>query len=145
MYKALFVISAAVLLFGAPSASAQTRTGKAEPAAPKAAPAVSEVKQGEAWGRWTLLVDAGGETHDVALNVTKEAAGVGGSLTSAAGSGTVKKGSVNGQSLALTVSAVIQGQQMDLELEGKIDGDKMTGTIFVPGLGPATFSGSRVK
>lgn len=99
----------------------------------------------KAGGKWALVVDAGGQNVDLALELNEAASGFTGTLTSMLGGGKVTKGSVNGTNLLLTISADIQGQQTELLLEGKIEGDKITGSINAAGIGMFPFSGTRMK
>ena len=77
-------------------------------------------------GKWTLMVDAGGQTIQVALDLKQSGSGdVSGTMASEHGSGTVEKGRVSGSNMTATVKAEIQGQPMDIQLDGKIDGEKI--------------------
>ncbi|MGQ0540805.1 MAG: S9 family peptidase [Blastocatellia bacterium] len=96
-------------------------------------------------GVWNLLVDAGGQTVDVALDLKQDGNAVTGSMNSTVGGGTVDKGKVAGKTVKATIKADVQGQATDLELEGTIDGDKITGTITAHGLGVFSFTGTKKK
>ncbi|MBL8185876.1 MAG: hypothetical protein JNK51_13230, partial [Blastocatellia bacterium] len=43
------------------------------------------------------------------------------------------------------LDAEVQGQPTTIEMEGKIDGEKMSGTLNVPGIGTVTFTAVRNK
>lgn len=96
-------------------------------------------------GVWNLLVDAGGQTVDVVLDLKQDGDAVTGSMVSAVGGGNVDKGKVAGKTVKVTIKADVQGQQTELELEGTIDGDTITGTITAHGLGMFSFTGTKKK
>lgn len=96
-------------------------------------------------GKWNLSVDAPGQTVDVVLDLVQNGDSLTGTMNSTAGGGTVSKGSVSGKVMKLTINADIQGQPTQLEVEGTIDGDKITGAILAHGLGSFSFVGSKLK
>ena len=96
-------------------------------------------------GKWNLSVDAPGQTVDVLLELVQNGDSLTGTMSSSAGGGTVSKGSVSGKVMKLTINADIQGQPTQLEVEGTIDGDKITGAILAHGLGSFSFVGSKFK
>ena len=58
-----------------------------------------------------------------------------GTMTSPVSSGIIEKGKVSGSNLTATINADVQGQPTTIQLEGKLDGRKMSGTLNVPGFG----------
>lgn len=96
-------------------------------------------------GKWTLSVDAGGQTIEVVLDLKQNGSGLAGTMSSQAGGGTVEKGSVSGKNLSVTVKGEVQGQQTEIQVDGVIEGDKISGTIGVAGLGSFPFTGSRTR
>jgi len=96
-------------------------------------------------GKWTLSVDAGGQIIEVVLDLKQNGAAMTGTMSSVAGGGTVEKGTVSAKNLSVTVKGEVQGQQTELQFDGALDGDKVSGTVVVPGLGSFPFTGSRSK
>ncbi len=111
----------------------------AKPVDANAAPA------GDITGKWTLTVDAGGQIIDLACEFKQSVGDFTGTMSSEVGNGTFDKGKVSGSSVTGILSADVQGQPAVIKLDGKLEGDKMTGTLDVPGLGVFAFTGSRVK
>lgn len=96
-------------------------------------------------GKWILDVDAGGQIIQVVLELKQTPAGLTGTMSSPAGGGTVEKGAVSGKDLSVTLKGEVQGQPSDIQVDGKLDGDKISGSIVVTGLGSFPFTGSRSK
>jgi hypothetical protein len=96
-------------------------------------------------GKWTMTADAGGQTIPITLELKQDGAALNGSLSSPMGGGTLTEGKVSGKSLIGTFKVEVQGQPMELKMEGAIDGDKMTGTLSGPGLPPITFTATKEK
>ena len=92
-------------------------------------------------GKWTMTVDTGGQMHDVGLDLKQDGASFTGTMSSTVANGTFDKGLLSGSNMTAVINADIQGQAVQLQLEGKIDGGKMTGTISGPGLPAMTFIG----
>ena len=96
-------------------------------------------------GKWSLTVDGPGEVIQVGLDVTQKGSDFIGSMSSDHGGGTVENGKVSGMTVKATVKAEIQGQPMEIQLEGKIEGEKISGTLTIAGLGTMPFTGVKNK
>lgn len=96
-------------------------------------------------GKWSMTADVDGQTVPVALEFKQDGASVSGSLASEFGGGTLSNGKISGNTVSGVFKAEIQGQSMELQLEGTINGDKMTGTISGPGLPPISFTATKNK
>jgi dipeptidyl aminopeptidase/acylaminoacyl peptidase len=90
-------------------------------------------------GKWNVAVDAQGQTLPVILELKQAASAFDGSMTSPLGGGAVAGGKVSGSNVTAIVKADLQGQAIEIALEGKVDGNKMTGTLNVPGFGILPF------
>ena len=106
---------------------------------------MSEEPSVNAAGRWSLAADAGGQQVAVTLDLKQDGGNVSGTLASDVANGTIENAKISGKVLVGTAKVEIQGQQMDLKLEGTIEGDKMTGTFSGPGLPPITFTATKMK
>ncbi len=107
-----------------------------------AAPAGSAAAVG---GKWTISVDAGGQVIDLAVELKQTGSDFVGTMSSGVGNGTFEKGKVSGSAITATLQADVQGQPSTIAVDGKVDGDKMTGTMNVPGIGVVSFTGVRDK
>jgi dipeptidyl aminopeptidase/acylaminoacyl peptidase len=112
----------------------------AKPAGPDASAPAAEIG-----GKWTISVDAGGQVIDLTADMKQTGADFVGTMTGTTGNGTFEKGRVNGPNVTATLQAEVQGQPTTIAMSGKIEGDKMTGTMDVPGLGVFPFTAVRNK
>ena len=51
------------------------------------------------------------------------------------GNGSIEKGKVTGNAFKATMNADVQGNPTTIEMEGKAEGEKINGTLSVPGIG----------
>lgn len=94
-------------------------------------------------GKWAMAVDAGGQVIDLAVEFKQTGSSFTGSMASAAGGGAFENGKVSGSKLSATLKAEVQGQPMIIGVDATVDGDKMNGTMNVPGIGVVSFSAVR--
>ncbi len=96
-------------------------------------------------GKWTLTANAGGQQIPLSVEFKQTKADFSGSVSSMLGAGTFENGRISGNNVIGTVKIEIQGQPMELKLEGKVEGANMSGTINGPGLPPISFTAVRDK
>jgi hypothetical protein len=94
-------------------------------------------------GKWTMLADAGGEQVVVVLELSQDGSTFKGTMTSDHGNGTVENGKISGKTFTGILKAVIQGQPMDIQMSGTIDGDSLAGTMSGAGLPEISYTGKR--
>ncbi|MDQ4120244.1 MAG: S9 family peptidase [Acidobacteriota bacterium] len=94
-------------------------------------------------GKWSLTANAGGQELPITMELTQTGGGFSGSLSSMMGGGKVESGKVSGKNIVATARVEVQGQSMELKMEGTIEGDKITGTFSGPGLPPISFTGGK--
>jgi hypothetical protein len=95
--------------------------------------------------KWNMTANAGGQTIPVTLELKQDGATLSGSMSSPMGGGTLTDGKVSGNMAMGTFKVEIQGQAMELKLEGTTEGDKMTGTLSGVGLPPISFTATKEK
>ena len=96
-------------------------------------------------GKWTMSVDAGGQVIGLAVEFKQSGSDFTGTMASAAGGGTFEKGKINGTKVKAILQADVQGQAMTIGVDGTIEGDKMSGTMDVPGIGIVSFTAVRAN
>ncbi|MGI8788185.1 MAG: alpha/beta hydrolase family protein, partial [Pyrinomonadaceae bacterium] len=96
-------------------------------------------------GSWKMTANVGGQTIPIDVGFKQDGANLSGSLDSDQGSGTLSDGKVSGNSVMGTYKVEIQGNPMELKMEGTVDGDKMTGTLSGVGLPPISFTATKDK
>ena len=96
-------------------------------------------------GKWTFTVDAGGQTHEVYVDFKQTGDDFTGTMTSPVANGVFEKGKVNGGGITATLNADIQGSPTTIQMVGKLDAGKMSGTLDVPGLGVLPFTGVKAN
>ncbi len=96
-------------------------------------------------GKWNISADVGGQPITLMLELKQDGASVSGSLTSDVANGTIENARISGKTLNGTAKVNVQGQPMELKMEGTIDGDKMTGTFTGSEIPLVTFTATKVK
>ena len=113
--------------------------------APKADTTAASGPAANIGGKWTMTVDAGGQIIDLAVEIKQTGSEFIGTMASGVGNGTFEKGKVNGSSVSAMLQADVQGQPTSITVNGKVEGDQMTGTLDVPGIGVVAFTAVRNK
>jgi dipeptidyl aminopeptidase/acylaminoacyl peptidase len=90
-------------------------------------------------GKWTMIADAPGQSVEMLMELKQTDDTFNGTLSSAIGGGTVESGKISGNSVQGTAKVNVQGQPIDVQIEGTVEGDTMKGTLNSPfGLIPFT-------
>ena len=90
-------------------------------------------------GKWTMIAEAPGQTVELLMELKQTDNDFNGTLSSAIGGGTVESGKVDGKAIQGTAKVNVQGQPVDVQIEGTVEGDTMKGTLNSPfGLIPFT-------
>ena len=99
----------------------------------------------DANGKWNLTVEAQGQKLPVTLILKQDGDKVSGSLESMLGKGEIAGAKVTGNKLVGTAKTEMQGQAVELNINGTITGDTMKGVInsSIPGFPPLPFEGKR--
>ena len=97
-------------------------------------------------GTWELSLDFQGQAVPVTLTVDQDGTSVTGKLVTMLGEGEIKTGSVSGAKFSATAVTDLQGQALELSINGKVAGDSMSGSITAPIVpDPLTFTGARAQ
>jgi len=95
-------------------------------------------------GKWTMLAHAG-QSIEIAVLLKQENGAFTGATAAEIGNGVIDSGKVSGTTFTAILHTEIQGQPMDIPMEGSVSGNKMTGTFNVPGMGVVPFTAERSK
>ncbi len=95
-------------------------------------------------GTWELSLDFQGQPVPVTLSIDQDGTSITGKLVTMLGEGEITAGSVSGSKFSATASTDLQGQKLELSINGKLAGDQLSGSITAPIVpDPLTFSGTR--
>ncbi len=99
----------------------------------------------EVTGKWSLALQVPGETVDVVLDLKQDGESVTGTLTSSHASGKIDKGTYKEKKLSATATVDMQGSPAEVQIDGTVDGDKISGSLTVQGMGSFPYTGSKGK
>lgn len=95
-------------------------------------------------GVWDLTLDFQGQPVSVKMELSQDGESVSGKLSTMLGDGRIRDGRVDGNRFSATADTERQGQNLELSINGKLDGDGLLGSITAPIIPtPLTFSGKR--
>jgi WD40-like Beta Propeller Repeat len=94
-------------------------------------------------GKWNMIVSAQGLSIPVTVEMEQQGEVVRGTFSSHAGGGTLRDGQMNGNAITAIARVNVQGQTVDLDLKGTINGEKMSGSLSGQGLPPISFTATR--
>ncbi|HEV8591979.1 MAG TPA: S9 family peptidase [Pyrinomonadaceae bacterium] len=95
-------------------------------------------------GKWNMIVDAGSQQIEIALEIKQDLDKFSGSILSHLGPGTVENGKVNGTDFTGVIKADVNGQPMDISMTGAAQsGNKLSGVLNVPGMGTMPFTATK--
>lgn len=96
-------------------------------------------------GKWDLNLEFQGQKMPVSLELNQDGAKVSGTLNSMLGKGEISNAKVNGNKLTGIAKTEMQGQAIELSINGLVEGDSMNGTIEtgMHGFPPLQFTGKR--
>ena len=96
-------------------------------------------------GKWALSLEVPGETVAVQLDLKQEGESVTGTLASDHASGKIGKGTYKEKKLTATATVELQGSPTEIQIDGTVDGEKITGSFTVQGMGSFPYTGSKSK
>jgi len=95
-------------------------------------------------GKWTMVADAPGQSVQLAMELKQTGSDFTGTIESSIAGGTVESGKLTGSTFKGIARVNVQGQPMDMPMEGKVEGDTMKGTLDSP-FGLIPFTATRDK
>ena len=97
---------------------------------PGAAPVAANLN---AAGNWTLTINSPAGTMNSPLNIQVDKENVTGEIGSPSGNVSITNGKLNGNELSFTYSINFQGQQLNINAKGKVEGNSITGSMETMG------------
>ncbi len=94
-------------------------------------------------GKWLFTINAGGQSHVIRIEITQNGSTFTGKSESELGTGTIVDGKVAGRDFTAILRAEIQGQTIDITVEGSAETDSMKGQFSSPAIGNLPFTASR--
>jgi hypothetical protein len=94
-------------------------------------------------GTWNLTVDSPQGEVPVTAQLRQDGETITGTLTSPFGQSSVSSGSISNGNMRFTVVVDVQGTQITVVFSGKVEGNRISGTVDVEGQGTFSFSGAR--
>lgn len=98
-------------------------------------------------GKWNLTLEVMGQSVSVSLVLQQDDEKISGSLDTMFGAGTIESGTVRGNKIQATAKTKMQGQALELNINGAINGGQIKGSIeaSMPGFPPVEFTGSKAE
>jgi dipeptidyl aminopeptidase/acylaminoacyl peptidase len=94
-------------------------------------------------GKWNMTANVGGDIVEVMLDLKQTGADFTGTVASMHAGGTIENGKLSGNNLTGTMKVEIREQAFEIQMEGKVEGDKMTGTMTGAGLPAISFTATK--
>jgi hypothetical protein len=83
-------------------------------------------------GVWNLTVSSPQGDLPITMNVKSDNGNLIGEISTPIGDGTITGGSLNGNNISTTANVSFQGQQLEVKINGTIEGNSVQGNIAVP-------------
>ena len=95
-------------------------------------------------GKWALMLDFQGQQMPIEMTLDQQGSEVTGSISTMLGTGEIKSGTVTGDRFTASAVTEIQGESVELAINGALSGDTISGAIEAPMLpGELSFTGTR--
>jgi predicted Zn-dependent peptidase len=105
---------------------------------PAAAPSI------DVSGEWDLTIDFQGQRIPVSLSLEQTDGKISGKLESMLGEGKIENGKVAGNSFSAVATTEMQGQTLELSIDGTLENDEMSGKLSAPMIPmPLDFKGQK--
>lgn len=96
-------------------------------------------------GKWNMTADAGGQILSITADMKQDKATFSGTVATPYGNGTIENGKISGNSFTGVVKLDVNGIPMELSMEGKLENEKMTGTMEGAGIPQVIYSATKDK
>lgn len=90
-------------------------------------------------GKWTMFAEAPGQTVQILMDLKQTGGEFNGTIDSEVGGGTIENGKISGSDVQGIARISVNGNPIDIKINGKVEGETMKGTLDSPfGLIPFT-------
>ena len=96
-------------------------------------------------GKWNVIASAEGAEIPVVFDLKQVDGAFTGKITSEYGGGDISNGKVEEDALTGLANVEIQGEGVQLKLQAKVEGNKITGTLSSDSTGSIPFSGTKAE
>lgn len=97
-------------------------------------------------GKWIFSIDAGGQVIDLFADFTQTGSTFVGTAFAMDDGGKFEKGTISDtNAIKATLLATVQGTPMTIDVDAKLDGEKIVGIMVVPNMGSMPFTAIRQK
>jgi zinc protease len=95
-------------------------------------------------GNWKLTIDFQGQEVPVSLSLEQTDGKISGKLESMLGEGKIENGKVSGNNFSAVATTEMQGQSLEISINGSVENDTMKGSLSAPMIPmPLDFSGTK--
>jgi imidazolonepropionase-like amidohydrolase len=94
-------------------------------------------------GAWDVTVTTPQGGNEATMTVTQSGASFSGQMVSQMGTAPVENGQVAGRSVSWTITLSMGGQSMTITFHGEVEGNRIRGTVDLPGMGAASFTAQK--
>ena len=102
--------------------------------------------EGQAAGKWVITVSGPDGASELTAELVQDGANVTGTVTAAEiGSAQLADGVLDGNILTFVIRFDFNGQPFEIEGEGEIDGDEISGALYLAETGSMPFTGKRAE
>jgi imidazolonepropionase-like amidohydrolase len=97
----------------------------------------------EVGGTWDVTVSTPQGSNEASMTLTQSGASFTGQMTSQMGTTTIDNGEVSGSSASWSITLTMGGQSMTITFNGDVEGNRIRGTVEMPGMGSASFTATK--
>lgn len=140
--RTLLMSAVLAIVISACASTQPQRSQDAPPAIPAAIPAAKPATATNLSGEWMLTVETPMGARDMKLTATQTGETLTGTIANPRGDSAIA-GTVKGSAVAFSMKINAQGQDVQIDYAGTIEGDSMKGTAQFGSFGSGTFTGKR--
>ncbi len=94
-------------------------------------------------GTWDVSITTPEGANQATLTVAQSGATFTGQMTTEMGTSSVENGEISGRAASWSITLTMGGQTMTITFHGEVEGNRMSGSADVPGMGAANFTATK--